>query len=161
MLLRGAYGLSPRFLIGHHLLQLTASPWTTEESTRERWQFRALTNRKATRCKCRDWDYLMPLPFFVISTEMVDCNKKLLECQARGLQRVVSGHLWPSNTCSCGPFQQMSTSRMSDSSRNFVEILKDAYESYLILNVGNRTLLEFWNLSQRPKPFFETDNSSI
>jgi len=31
-----------------HLLQLTASPWTTEASTRERWQFGALTNRKAT-----------------------------------------------------------------------------------------------------------------
>ena len=30
------------------MLQLTASPWTTEESTRERWQFGALTNRKAT-----------------------------------------------------------------------------------------------------------------
>ena len=30
------------------LLQLTASPRTTEESTRERWQFGALTNRKAT-----------------------------------------------------------------------------------------------------------------
>ena len=30
------------------MLQLTASPWTTEASTRERWQFRALTNRKAT-----------------------------------------------------------------------------------------------------------------
>ena len=48
MLLRGAYGLSPRFLIGCHLLQLTASPWTTEASTREWWQFGALTNRKAT-----------------------------------------------------------------------------------------------------------------
>jgi len=31
-----------------HVLQLTASPWTTEESTSERWQFGALTNRKAT-----------------------------------------------------------------------------------------------------------------
>jgi len=31
-----------------HLLQLTASPWTTEASTSERWQFGALTNRKAT-----------------------------------------------------------------------------------------------------------------
>jgi len=30
------------------VLQLTASPWTTEASTRERWQFGALTNRKAT-----------------------------------------------------------------------------------------------------------------
>jgi len=50
MLLRGAYGLSLRSLIGRHLLQLTASPWTTEASTRERWQFRALTNRKATSC---------------------------------------------------------------------------------------------------------------
>jgi len=30
------------------LLQMTASPWTTETSTRERWQFGALTNRKAT-----------------------------------------------------------------------------------------------------------------
>ena len=30
------------------MLQLTASPWTTEASTRERWQFGALTNRKAT-----------------------------------------------------------------------------------------------------------------
>jgi len=30
------------------LLQLTASPWTTEASTSERWQFEALTNRKAT-----------------------------------------------------------------------------------------------------------------
>jgi len=30
------------------MLQLTASPWTTEASTSERWQFRALTNRKAT-----------------------------------------------------------------------------------------------------------------
>ena len=30
------------------LLQLTASPWTAEASTRERWQFGALTNRKAT-----------------------------------------------------------------------------------------------------------------
>jgi len=29
-------------------LQLTASPGTTEESTRERWQFGASTNRKAT-----------------------------------------------------------------------------------------------------------------
>jgi len=29
-------------------LQLTASPWTTEASTRERWQFGTLTNRKAT-----------------------------------------------------------------------------------------------------------------
>ena len=48
MLLRGAYGLSPRSLIGRHLLQLTASPWTTEARTRERWQFGALTNRKAT-----------------------------------------------------------------------------------------------------------------
>jgi len=42
------YGLSPRSLIRRHLLQLTASPWTTEASTSERWQFRALTNRKAT-----------------------------------------------------------------------------------------------------------------
>jgi len=48
MLLRGAYGLSLRSLIGRHLLQLTASPWTTEASTRERWQFGALTNGKAT-----------------------------------------------------------------------------------------------------------------
>ena len=48
MLLRGAYGLSLRSLIGRHLLQLTALPWTTEASTSERWQFRALTNRKAT-----------------------------------------------------------------------------------------------------------------
>ena len=39
MLLRGAYGLSPRSLIGRHLLQLAASPWTTEISTNERWQF--------------------------------------------------------------------------------------------------------------------------
>ena len=31
-----------------HLLQLTASPWTTEARTRERWHFGALTNRKAT-----------------------------------------------------------------------------------------------------------------
>ena len=31
-----------------HVLQLTASPWTTEASTRERWQFGALTNRKAS-----------------------------------------------------------------------------------------------------------------
>ena len=38
MLLRGAYGLSPRSLIGCHLLQLTASCWTTEASTSERWQ---------------------------------------------------------------------------------------------------------------------------
>jgi len=30
------------------VLQLTASPWTTEASTSERWQFGALTNRKAT-----------------------------------------------------------------------------------------------------------------
>jgi len=30
------------------MLQLTASSWTTEASTRERWQFEALTNRKAT-----------------------------------------------------------------------------------------------------------------
>ena len=30
------------------LLQLTASPWTTEASIRERWQFGASTNRKAT-----------------------------------------------------------------------------------------------------------------
>jgi len=30
------------------VLQLTASPWTTEASTRERWQFGALTDRKAT-----------------------------------------------------------------------------------------------------------------
>ena len=30
------------------LLQLTASPWTTEVITGERWQFGALTNRKAT-----------------------------------------------------------------------------------------------------------------
>ena len=30
------------------VLQLTASPGTTEASTRERWQFGALTNRKAT-----------------------------------------------------------------------------------------------------------------
>jgi len=30
------------------VLQLTASPRTTEASTRERWQFGALTNRKAT-----------------------------------------------------------------------------------------------------------------
>ena len=36
------------FNIGRHLLQLTASPWTTEASTRERWKFGALTNRKAT-----------------------------------------------------------------------------------------------------------------
>jgi len=32
----------------HLLLQLTASPLTTEASTSERWQFGALTNRKAT-----------------------------------------------------------------------------------------------------------------
>jgi len=31
-----------------YLLQLTALPWTTEASTRERWHFGALTNRKAT-----------------------------------------------------------------------------------------------------------------
>ena len=30
------------------VLQLSASPWTTEISTRERWQLEALTNRKAT-----------------------------------------------------------------------------------------------------------------
>jgi len=30
------------------VLQLTASPWTTKASTRERWQFGAFTNRKAT-----------------------------------------------------------------------------------------------------------------
>ena len=30
------------------MLQLTASPWTTEASTRERWQFGALTNSTAT-----------------------------------------------------------------------------------------------------------------
>ena len=30
------------------LLQLTASPWTTEASTRETWQFGALTNRNTT-----------------------------------------------------------------------------------------------------------------
>jgi len=30
------------------VLQLTASHWTTEASTSERWQFGALTNRKAT-----------------------------------------------------------------------------------------------------------------
>jgi len=30
------------------LLQLTASPWTTEASTRERWQFGVWTNRKST-----------------------------------------------------------------------------------------------------------------
>ena len=30
------------------MLQLTASPWTTEASTRERWQFGVSTNRKAT-----------------------------------------------------------------------------------------------------------------
>ena len=48
VLLRGAYGLSLRSLSGHHLLRVTASPWTIEASTRERWQFGALTNRKAT-----------------------------------------------------------------------------------------------------------------
>ena len=31
-----------------HVLQLTASLWTTEASTSERWEFEALTNRKAT-----------------------------------------------------------------------------------------------------------------
>ena len=30
------------------VLQLAASPWTTEASTKERWQYGALTNRKAT-----------------------------------------------------------------------------------------------------------------
>jgi len=30
------------------MLQLTASPWTTEASTSKRWQFGASTNRKAT-----------------------------------------------------------------------------------------------------------------
>jgi len=30
------------------VLQLTASPWTTEASTRERWQFGASPKRKAT-----------------------------------------------------------------------------------------------------------------
>jgi len=36
------------FKVSRPVLQLTASPWTTEASTRERWQFGALTNRKAT-----------------------------------------------------------------------------------------------------------------
>ena len=35
-------------LLGCRLLQLTASPRTTETSTRERWQLGAITNRKAT-----------------------------------------------------------------------------------------------------------------
>jgi len=35
VLLRGAYGLSSRSLIGRHLLQLTASPWTAEANTRK------------------------------------------------------------------------------------------------------------------------------
>ena len=32
---------------------------------------------------------------------------------------------------------------MSDSSRNFAVMLKDAYESYLVLNVRNGTILAF------------------
>ena len=37
-----------RFASYWHMLQLTASPWTIEVSTREGWHFGALTNRKAT-----------------------------------------------------------------------------------------------------------------
>ena len=48
MLLRGAYGLYPRSLIVRHLLQVSASPWTIEASTSERWYLAALANRKAT-----------------------------------------------------------------------------------------------------------------
>jgi len=48
MLLRGAYGLSPRTFIGRQMLQFAALPRTAEASTRERWRFGALTNRKAT-----------------------------------------------------------------------------------------------------------------
>ena len=81
-------------------------------------------------------------------TELVVCTKKLFGCQARGLKCVPSGYLWQSNTSSCGHFQQLSTSRMSDSSINFTENLKHDYESYLVLNVWNRTLLAFWKLSQ-------------
>jgi len=46
VLLRGAYGISPRSITGRHLLQLIPSPRTTEASAR--WQFGALTNKKAT-----------------------------------------------------------------------------------------------------------------
>ena len=53
------------------------------------------------------------------------------------------------NRSSCGHFQQLSTSLMSPSSRSFAEILEDAYASYLVLNAWNRTLLAFWNLSQK------------
>jgi len=42
MSLRGADGFSPRSLNGSLLLQLTASAWITQASTRERWQFGAL-----------------------------------------------------------------------------------------------------------------------
>ena len=35
-------------MVSGMVLQLTTSPWTTEASTRERWQFGALTNRKST-----------------------------------------------------------------------------------------------------------------
>jgi len=48
--------LNYRYIVDHDapkewrklVLQLTASPWTTEASTKERWQLGALTNRKVT-----------------------------------------------------------------------------------------------------------------
>jgi len=43
-------------------------------------------------------------------TELVGGTKHLFGCQERGLNRVTNGHLWHSNTSSCGHFQQLSTS---------------------------------------------------
>jgi len=54
-------------------------------------------------------------------------------CQARGLKQVTKSQQCNRNLC--GHFLLLSTLRMLDSSRNFAEIVKDAYESYLVLNV--------------------------
>jgi len=48
--------------ITYTLLQLTASPCTTDASTRERWQFGPLTNKKATSSNRAPSDEFTLLP---------------------------------------------------------------------------------------------------
>jgi len=62
-----------RYDTGWELLQLTESPWTTEASTRERWRFGALTNRKATSSN-RDLSLTSLFVPLVTTFNYINCN---------------------------------------------------------------------------------------
>ena len=101
--------------------------------------FQQLVNIITVGCSCT---------ILSVNYEMYCHHAWIVVFQNLGYSLMSPHHCRSTNTSSCSHFQQLNTLRMSHSSWNFAEILNSAYESYLVLNAWNRTLLAFKNLSQ-------------